>query len=216
MEDRQRVLPEVRPYVRNMPEDPYVMLTGGSARSREIESSDAGNFTFVSVTGVPKHTHNSTAIAHVSCDFAKKHPAGYATAVDVGWGINIPIVAGDRYDSEILANEARTFDRAIEKGIGRIRLIPENCHNEIVEPTRAIAEVRTIVTGKRALDKLTYVDEMGGWQEPDDAKEDTNYTFHDLEMPDVPIDLFPGIDLANGSYDFHAVDGNAINATTYF
>jgi hypothetical protein len=200
-----------------MPEDPYVMLTGGSARSREIESSDAGNFTFVSVTGVPKHTHNSTAIAHVSCDFAKKHPAGFAaTAVDVGWGINIPIVAGDRYDSEILANEARTFDRAIEKGIGRIRLIPENCHNEIVEPTRAIAEVRTIVTGKRALDKLTYVDEMGGWQEPDDAKEDTNYTFHDLEMPDVPIDLFPGIDLANGSYDFHAVDGNAINATTYF
>jgi hypothetical protein len=92
-----------------MPEDPYVMLTGGSARSREVESSDAGNFTFVSVTGVPKHTHNSTAIAHVSCDFAKKHPAGFvATAVDALWGIDIPIVAGDRYDSEILANEARS------------------------------------------------------------------------------------------------------------
>ena len=153
-DQQQRILPEVRPFVRNMPEDPYVMLTGGSARSREIESEVSGNFTIVNVTGVPKHTHNATAIAHVSCDFEEKYAAPHAQEpVDAGWARDVNIGALDRYDSAIIEDEARKFDRALEKGIGSIRLMPENCHNEIIEPTRAIAEGRTIVTGGESLEK---------------------------------------------------------------
>ena len=129
--DQQRVLPEVRPYVRNMPEDPYVMLTGGSARSREIESDDVGNFTIVNVTGVPNHTHNATAIAHISCDFEEKYAATHvAEPVDPVWAREVEIAIQDRYDSAIIEDEEVKFDRALEKGIGSIRLLPENCHNE--------------------------------------------------------------------------------------
>ena len=63
----QHVLPEVRPFVNNMPEETYVVQTGGSARSREIETIDNR----VAVSGVPGHTHNATAIASISADFGE-------------------------------------------------------------------------------------------------------------------------------------------------
>ena len=77
-----------------------------------------------------------------------------------------------------------------------------------IEPTRAIAEVRTIVTGARALEKLTYVDEMGGWQVPSDATGANGgaQTYVDLDMPDVPIDLF-----ASPSLDFGLATGAILN-----
>ena len=155
------VLAEVRPLVSNMPEQQYVAQTDGSARMR-VAKFENGRYR---VRGVPGHTHNSTAICNVEGDFTALRAVDLV--VDeafsyVGFGL-------EQYDigefSESVhfneATEVAMYDRAIEKGIGNIRLIPENCHQEIDEPTRAIAEIRTIVSSKQQLDSLTYIDEMG-------------------------------------------------------
>ena len=52
------ILAEVRPVVSSMPEQQYVAQTDGSARMRIAKFED-GRYR---VRGVPKHTHNATAI----------------------------------------------------------------------------------------------------------------------------------------------------------
>ena len=61
-------------------------------------------------------------------------------------------------------------DRAIERGIGNIVLIPENCQHIIDEPTRSVSEIRTIVTPRDRLDTLTYVDNLYGYVDPVDGE----------------------------------------------
>ena len=157
----EHILPEVRPFVRSMPEQSYTIQTGGSARSREIDTVHNEVF----VTGVPNHTHNATAIASISSDF--KQLRGTTTTVSTHWSHPaLVLAAADVVDTDIIDDEVATFDRAIEKGIGKIRLLPENCHHDITEPTRAISEIRTIVTAKDQLESLTYVEERGGWVVP--------------------------------------------------
>lgn len=166
-----------------MPEESYRIQTGGSARSREIDTINDE----VDVSGVPGHTHNATAIASISSDF--KQLRGTATTVNTDWAHPALVLAAeDVVDTDIIEDEVTTFDRAIEKGIGKIRLIPENCHHDITEPTRAISEIRTIVTAKDQLESLTYIEERGGWVVPttDEAGVGTDFC-------DVYIDLLgPG------------------------
>ena len=50
------------------------------------------------------------------------------------------------------------MQRAIEFGIGTVQLQPENSVNFISEPTRAIAEIRTLVSANDALKTMTFVD----------------------------------------------------------
>ena len=138
----QHILPEVRPFVNNMPEETYEIQTGGSARSREIPTEDD---TRVSVSGVPLHTHNATAIASISADFGELRKAAVIMTPEQGL---VTLAAGHLTDSDAIADEVATFDRALEKGIGSIKLLPENCHHEIIEPTAAISEIRTIVTAR--------------------------------------------------------------------
>ena len=157
----QHILPEVRPFVNSMPEETYVVQTGGSARSREINTTDNSR---VEVSGVPGHTHNATAIASISADFRELRGAAVVMSAEQG---GVTLAAAHITDSNTIADEVATFDRALEKGIGTIKLLPENCHHEINEPTRAIAEVRTIVTSKQQLESLTYIEERGGWVNPD-------------------------------------------------
>jgi hypothetical protein len=153
------VLAEVRPLVRSMPEQQYVAQTNGSARMRVSKFED-GRYR---VRGIPGHTHNSTAICSVEADFTKMRLVDLAVAPTFRYTDEEKYNAGDFTESEhfVAADEVEIYDRAIEKGIGNIRLVPENCHQEIDEPTRAIAEIRTIVSSKQQLDSLTYIDEMG-------------------------------------------------------
>ncbi|MAW76104.1 MAG: hypothetical protein CMJ95_01770, partial [Planctomycetes bacterium] len=156
----EHVLPEVRPVVTDMPEETYQAVTGGSARSRELPLLGGHIY---DVRGVPGHTHNASATVSISGDFTRMRTADLDLAND--WYAEIADDLGDNMydDSEpfVPDTELLQYERAIEKAVGRVRVIPENCHQEIDEPTRAIAEIRTIVTAKAVLKSMTYVEELG-------------------------------------------------------
>ena len=62
--------PEVRPDVTNMPVDGFLMQTGGSAKRRVVPFDLA--MSSYKVTGVPGHTHNSSAVCSVLVDNTEK------------------------------------------------------------------------------------------------------------------------------------------------
>ena len=171
------VLAEVRPMVTNMPDQQYVAQTDGSARMRIAKFED-GRYR---VRGIPGHTHNATAICSLEADFTEKRtydlPVSHTFAYrddekyeENEYRESLIFEFGDGSDFDITKS---TFDRAIEKAVGRIRVIPENCHNEIEEPCRSIAEVRTIVSSKDQLNSLTYVDERGNMVYPENGRDAT-------------------------------------------
>ena len=91
----QHILPEVRPFVINMPEETYVVQTGGSARSREIDTMDNSR---VDVSGVPGHTHNASAIISVTADYARTRTV--AAAISEAWAEEkVDLAVGTYVDS---------------------------------------------------------------------------------------------------------------------
>ena len=182
-----QVQSEVRPNVTRMPMSGFLLQTGGSARRRIIKplNKQAGTDSFpiqneFHVSGVPGHTHNSSAVASVMVDMIR--PRGFGLDFE-GWSEEkIEMKADDPGDSEQVADEDVRFDRALERGIGEIALRPENCHHEIREPMRSIAEIRTLVAPDDRLQTLTYVEEVGGFIN----KDKTSYI---SEFPDIYIDL---------------------------
>ena len=157
------VLPEVRPVVTSMPDTTYEVQTDGSARFRDLPIDINNNYF---VRGVPGHTHNASAIIGITGTFDNVRPA--AIVPDARWyghtdAAEEKLNVGDYGDAQrVDPDEAdELYDRAVEKGIGRIRLVPENCHQDISEPTRAISEIRTIVTAKDQLNSMTYTEEQG-------------------------------------------------------
>ena len=157
------VLPEVRPLVESMPHEGFVMQTGGSARRSFIKNN---GFDHYFVHGVPGHTHNASAMLSVTADYSERR----GVAEDIGAGVwaeeKVDLAVDDFTDSVEPENATELYDRAIERGIGTITLIPENCQHIIKEPARSISEVRTIVSGKDRLDTLTYVNNEYGWVDP--------------------------------------------------
>lgn len=185
-----QVQSEVRPNVARMPISGFALQTGGSARRRIIKplNKQAPTDSFpiqneYRVSGVPGHTHNSSAVASVMVDLSRTR--GNAITF-TGWSAkhlpDITMLGTDPGDSEQVADEDIRFDRALERGIGEICLRPENCHHEIREPVRSIAEIRTLVAPDDRLQTLTYVEEVGGFIN----KDKTSYI---SEFPDVYIDL---------------------------
>ncbi len=84
------------------------------------------------VTGVPGHTHNSSAVCSVLVDNTERS--------------NVPLIqnhfayaqvdlAHPRFTDSAEIDES-DYDRALERGIGEIAIVPENCHQEIREPTQ--------------------------------------------------------------------------------
>jgi len=74
-----QVQSEVRPQVKRMPMSGFVLQTGGSARLRSIKPLNPQEATDhfpiqneYRVTGVPGHTHNSSAVVSVLVDLAKE------------------------------------------------------------------------------------------------------------------------------------------------
>ena len=73
---------EVRPDVLQMPHTGFIMQTGGSARKRVIKptvpQTSTTSFpiqTHYRVSGVPGHTHNSSAVLSVLCNLKRKRGA---------------------------------------------------------------------------------------------------------------------------------------------
>ena len=173
--------PEVRPDVTSMPVDGFVLQTGGSARRRVVQFDEAMNS--YKVTGVPGHTHNTSAVCSVLVDNTERSNVPFTISDDFA---NQAVVhAAPRYTDSAAVDESE-YDRAIERGIGEIAIIPENCHQEIREPVRDIYELRTLVTPKDKLDTLTYVEEVGGFVDQQTGE----VPAVEPTYPDVQVDLF--------------------------
>ena len=164
---------EVRPHVLQMPQSGFAMQTGGSARKRTIKPTQTQTLTSTypvqaqyNVTGVPGHSHNGSAVLSVLCDLKRSRGSELVSQAGV-WSQNaLTLYADNPGDSPEIENEDERFQRALERGIGEIFLRPENCHQEIHEPVRSIAEVRTLVAPDDRLQTLTYVEEVGGFVVP--------------------------------------------------
>jgi hypothetical protein len=188
-----------------MPVDGFLMQTGGSAKRRVVPfDTSMGSY---KVTGVPGHTHNSSAVCSVLVDNTEKSNVAFTISAhfanaEVLHAVNDPHPNGPligRYTDSAVVDEA-DYDRAIERGIGEIAIIPENCHQEIREPVRDIYELRTLVTPKDKLDTLTYVEEVGGFVDQTTG-----------EVPD-PLPLYTDVQV-DLLFDYNdPVDANAVVA----
>ena len=151
--------------VRNMRPEGYVLQTGGSATRQEILMEGSQQDPLFRVTGVPLHTHNATALLEV--EMSMVHEAlGESRFVSGAGEFSAPtltLAAGDLVeayeDKDDFQEDIDRLQRAIEFGVGRVQLQPENCVNFISEPTRAIAEIRTLVCAKDSLKTMTFVDQ---------------------------------------------------------
>ena len=158
-----------------MPHDGYFLRTGGSARRRIIKPSTKQALTNrfpiptvnYKVSGVPGHTHNSSAVLSVLCDLQKTRGRNITMEARVWCEEKTQMEEKDPGDSDVVDNEDARFERALERGIGEICMRPENCHEEIREPVRSISEIRTLVAPNDRLQTLTYVEELGGFVNQD-------------------------------------------------
>ena len=172
---------EVRPLVSNMPTEGFAMQTGGSARRRVVPFDTSTNS--YKVTGVPGHTHNASAVCSVLVDNTERSNVPIIINDHFAYqAVNVP---GDRFTDSHEFDEPE-YDRALERGIGEIAIIPENCHQEIREPARAIGELRTLVMPKDKRDTLTYVEEVGGFVDVSTGEVPDPEPLY----PDVVVDLF--------------------------
>ena len=157
------ILPEVQPVVTSMPDRGYELQTGGSARRSFIKNNNNTYF----IHGVPGHTHNSSAMISVTAEYTRKRDI--ASTINTSWA-NAPVVlaATEYTDSLEPRDKAERYARAIERGIGRIIMIPENTNHIIEEPVKSISEIRTIVSPRDQLSTLTYVSNVhgDGWVDP--------------------------------------------------
>ena len=154
-------LTNVRPQVTNMRPSGYFLQTDGSATKQVVEPEGDAKRTIFRVTGIPGHTHTASALLDV--EVTKKtisdQPVLISNALEFSTeAINVSGAEVDDNESRQTYDELiRRAQRAIEFGIGNVELKPENCKNYIDEPTRAIAEIRTLVSPDYARSASTYV-----------------------------------------------------------
>mgnify|MGYP003329919273 CR=1 FL=1 len=147
-----QTLIDVRPVVRNMRPDGYVLQTGGSATRKVIEMEGSQTRPLFRVTGVPRHTHNASALLQVQA-------RGTFPVTSEPQVISYPEEFSEESQGALSEEEVESrFKRAIEWGIGRVELQPENSRNKISEPTRAISEIRTLVCPREIRESSTFVE----------------------------------------------------------
>ena len=205
------ILPEVRPEVISMPAHGFMMQTGGSARKRTIQfqSSDSS----FPISGVPGHTHNSSAVVAIEADYTERRSKVINVSPSFGRVVGGSALAlpAAITDSPAMTDEAARFDRAIERGVGQMTLLPENCQHTVQEPTKSISEIRTIVTGKNMLDTMTYVEERGGWVDPIEGDPMTNLSFNDIDVSVIGyVQPFLNTDYSHPAND--KIDNRTISA----
>ena len=111
------ILPEVQPVVTSMPDKGYELQTGGSARRSFIKNTEDTYY----IHGVPGHTHNASAMISVTANYTRKR--GIVRTINKSCDA-VVMAAEDYTDSIEPRDKEERFDRAIERGIGRIILIP--------------------------------------------------------------------------------------------
>ena len=176
-----QTLQDVRPVVRNMRPEGYVLQTGGSATRKEIRMEGSQKNPLFRVTGIPLHTHNATALLevemsmiHEPIDEARRLSEAGEFSVDaLDLGIGDFVEAYNEQDD--LLRDTFNLQRAIEFGIGTVQLQPENSVNFISEPTRAIAEIRTLVSANDALKTMTFVDQTFAYMDRKGVGIDINF-----------------------------------------
>ena len=104
-----------------MPHEGFVMQTGGSARRSTIKNN---GFDHYFVHGVPGHTHNASAMISLTADYSRT--LENALEITQIWADEVVPAPIDQYTDSVEPDE-QLYDRAIERGIGKITLIPENC-----------------------------------------------------------------------------------------
>ena len=193
---------EVRPRVTPMPgSEAFTLQTGGSARIRVIKPDGQAPTIKFRVSGVRGHTHNASAVASVLVDLERKR--GFTHTFTDAWGFStITFAANELGDSADVADADARFDHAIERGIGTITLVPENCHQEIREPARSIAEVRQLVTPLDKLRTMTYVEEVGGFVESDEKSPEPYIS----DFPDIFVDMLGPSSLNDAQRDTTVVN----------
>ena len=160
------VLPEVVPRVSNMSTDGWYCQTDGAARRRIVANVGSATEPVFRVAGVPGFTHNASAVIDVDADYTRFRTHAESVAAGVFGDAEMKFQAGELLDSVLPDDAEERYERCVERCVKSIELIPENCTGNITEPTRAIGEVRTLVTRKARLDTLTYVEETQGWVFP--------------------------------------------------
>ena len=185
-----QTLLDVRPVVRNMRPEGYILQTGGSATRQEIKMEGSQTDPLFRVTGVPLHTHNATALLEVdmiqmseTIDADSRFISGASEfSVD-----DLSLDVGDFAEgyAEGLDDEER-LQRSIEFGVGTVKLRPENCVNYISEPTRAIAEIRTLVCSADALKTMTYVDQKFAYTDRKGNGVDVDFP-QTVSVPVLPV-----------------------------
>ena len=171
--------------VESMPHEGFVMQTGGSARRSTIKNN---GFDHYFVHGVPGHTHNASAMISVTADYTATRDVGLT--IHETWAEEKFNTGVDDFTDSVEPDDAeQLYDRAIERGVGEVTLIPENCHQQIREPTRSIAEIRQLVAPQDKLRTLTYVEEVGGFVHPQTG------AVHISDYPDILVDMLGQQDL---------------------
>ena len=170
-----------------MPTEGWFMQTSGSARKKVISNQGSNTRPNYIVSGVPRHTHNTSALISVDADYTQVRTE--AANLEAGaWSYDeLPLLEGMLADSVPIADEDERFERVIERCVGYITMAPENCQSFIREPTRSVSEIRTLVAPKTRLDTLTYVEELGGLRVP--SGDQGASTALVSEFPDVSVSL---------------------------
>ena len=170
-----------------MPTEGWFMQTSGSARKKVISNQGSNTSPNYIVSGVPRHTHNTSALISLDADYTQVRTE--AANLEAGaWSYDeLPLLEGMLADSVPIADEDERFERAVERCVGYITMAPENCQSFIREPTRSVSEIRTLVAPKTRLDTLTYVEELGGLRVPSGAQGGS--TALRSEFPDVSVSL---------------------------
>ena len=132
-----KTLQDVRPLVRNMRPDGYILQTGGSATRQVIAAEGDQVNPLFRVTGVPLHTHNASALLEVEVTMATStnltKQLSYAGEFSE---LDTTLELGEHHQPEEDVDDVRnTFkarmQRSIDWGIGRVELRPENSVNYI-------------------------------------------------------------------------------------
>ena len=106
-----------------MPHDGFVLQTGGSARRPSIRTfgPDGATTGEYRVSGVPQHTHNSSAVISVLCNLERRR--GFTQNLTNAWhgsAENVNLAAadlGERYEALVLDYNGPRWGEAAERGL---------------------------------------------------------------------------------------------------
>ncbi len=102
MESVPQELIDVRPIVRNMRPQGYMMQTGGSATRKVVFAEGTKINPLFRITGVPRHTHNASALLVIDVDGTNplREPVDRVVSLAEEFSVDAVLLeAGDRIEA---------------------------------------------------------------------------------------------------------------------